>query len=972
MRKGFFFIVLSLLVSLSGLSAQTNSANVHLKGKVLDSTQGAMAGASVKVYKGTAEPKEGTAPTKEGVSSAVGDFDLELPAGDYHIEVTAPDFNTFKQAVKLAADTPPLAVTLSVRELETIINVGAETGEVGVDTDSSLTTDTITGDALLDLPDNEEDLLAYLTELAAARGIVDGDLNIRVDGFDSAGGRLPNRSEIQEIRIVNSSFSAESSSSGPRIEIVTRPGTGVWTGQAGFNFADSALNAATPLTGRKPASQQKSFTGSLRGPIIPGKITASFDVRNQNSDAEGNAVRAVDINGPVNQGIVRLSNSRSITFRPNITLTKTNTLNASFNYSDSRSDNGGVGTYTLAERATNQRGHNWTLQMTERATLNNRMTNELRFQARQNNSSTVPVTAGRAINVTESFQGGGAPNRSQSRTQDFLVGDQFRWQTSRTLTLTGSIQLDYHKSLSDSENNYLGTYTFSSLHDYCYAEALANNGVWNGSECLKTEALINAAAGGTAYIPGTLLPITGVPTQYTQTFGDPNFSVTQGELTAFVQGEWRMSPRAQLSFGARYQAQQHLKDYNNLAPTAGLSYQLSRKQNWQTVIRAGGRMNYSTFSMNTWEQLLRNSGTSSQYSVLVTAPAYPNPSFATANQTPSANSIRIRQADYVSPYTIQPSLSIDQSLPKGNRLSFNFQISRGVHQNRNRNINAPYPGTPLDAALITQLNSRITAERDAARALVDQLRPFFPIVSNITQQESSGKSLTKNISIQYRVQNKTVLWNKVQIGGTVSWNMNWAMDDNGTPLNPYDIAAEWGRSGQDQRHRITGSLNLRIPWNMQFSFQQMGWSSGRPYSITTGRDENGDGSSNDRANGYAKNSETGPSTFSALNMTFTKTFALGSTSPRPSNDYAEPQRGGGGFGGGGGGGFGGGGGRGGNRNSNGARQIRFSMQVRNLFNSTIKQGINGNLSSPLFGQLTGGGNGRTIQLSLTTDLGRLF
>ena len=50
MRKGFFFIVLSLLVGLTGLSAQNNQATVHLKGKVLDSTQGAMAGATVKVW----------------------------------------------------------------------------------------------------------------------------------------------------------------------------------------------------------------------------------------------------------------------------------------------------------------------------------------------------------------------------------------------------------------------------------------------------------------------------------------------------------------------------------------------------------------------------------------------------------------------------------------------------------------------------------------------------------------------------------------------------------------------------------------------------------------------------------------------------------------------------------------------------------------------------------------------------------
>ena len=990
MRRVFFFIVLSFLVSLSGLSAQTNPATLHLKGKVMDSTQGVMPGATIKVYKGTAAPKEGTQPTKEGLSGALGDFDLELPAGDYRIEVTAPDFTPFGQTVKLAADTQPLLVTLAVKEFETVINVGTDAGDVGIDPDASLTTDTITGEALLDLPDNEEDLLEYLTQLAAQRGIVDGELNIRVDGFE--GGRLPNRSEISEIRIVNSSFSAESNSTGPRIEIVTRPGSGVWTGRLGFTFADEALNAAAPLTGNKPSSQRRNFTANLSGPIVPGRITSSFSVQNNQSESEGSSIRAVDRNGPVNAGIARLTHTRSITFQPNITLNKVHRLNSQFNYSDSRTDNNGAGGFTLPERATNNRGHNWSAQLTESATITSRLTNEFRFRVQQSNNSTTPTLIARAINVSDSFNGGGATNRSQGRTQDFLVGNQFRWQPTRTpvLTLTGSVQVDHHNSYNDSKNNYLGTYTFSSLHDYCYADALAAGGVYTGSECLKTKALIDAAAGGTAYIPNTVIPnslaITGVPTQFSITGGDSLLAVNQTELTAFVQGEWRINPRAQLSFGARYQMQEHLQDYNNIAPTTGLSYQLSRKQNWQTIVRGGARMTYSTFGMGTYEQLLRNDGLSHQFTNTVLSPSYPNPEVTViaTNQTAIANSIRVRAGDYQSPYSIQPSFSIDQTLPKGHRLSFNFQINRGLHQVRNRNINAPYPGTKLDASIASLLTYTApndqglttkekqdlqNAKRAEGRALVDLMRPYFPLVSNITQQESSGSSLGKNFSIQYRVNNKTILWRKFQVGGNVTWNVNWAMDNNGNPVNAYDLASEWGRSSNDQRHRITASLNIRAPWNTQFTLQQLGWSSGRPYSITTGRDENGDNSNNDRAAGFKKNSETGPSTFGAINLNFTKTFAFASnTAPRPANNYAEPQRGGGGFGGGGGGGFGGqGGGRG-----NQGRQIQFTMQIRNLFNSTIKQGINGNQSSSLFGQLTGGGQGRTIQLGLSTNLGKLF
>ena len=110
-----------------------------------------------------------------------------------------------------------------------------------------------------------------------------------------------------------------------------------------------------------------------------------------------------------------------------------------------------------------------------------------------------------------------------------------------------------------------------------------------------------------------------------------------------------------------------------------------------------------------------------------------------------------------------------------------------------------------------------------------------PTRGNISMSESSGSSLTKNFSIQYRVNNKRILWNKVMIGGTVSWNMNWAEDNNGTPVNHYDLAAEWGRSQsgpetpryRQRQHPGAVEPSVLVP--------AVGYSSGRPYTITTGR-----------------------------------------------------------------------------------------------------------------------------------------
>jgi len=1004
MQKFLSFLILCLMVTVTVLGAQNNNqagATMHLKGKVLDSTNLPMAATTVKVFKGTAEPKAGTAAVKEGATDNNGDFDLEVPSGDYYIEVSAPDFNTFKQAVKATATMQPLAVTLTVKTFEQVIEVAGNSNEVGVDTSNSLTTDTLTGDALLDLPDNEEDLLAYLEELAAQRGIIGGDLQILTDGF--ANSYLPNRNEIAEIRIVNTSFDAGGAGSGPRIEIVTRPGTGFWTGNVGFNFGDESLNAAAPLTNRKPASQTRNFDAQLRGPIMPGRITATIGIQNNESDSEGNAIRAIYINGPVNVGISRIRRDRTFRFGPTLTINKVHTLTSNFSYTDSKTDNGGVGGFTLPERATNAKSHNWTIQMTETANLKTTLRNELRFQMRNNSAKTLPVTDAVAVNVQDAFNGGGAPTRNSSDARDFLIGDTVRWQAKKTLTLTMAGEANIHKTHSDSRNNYLGTYRFGSIHDYCVAEG------YIGSQCQITKDYVDEATElgvtptycvqpGTGILHGNSdcdlvdefgkringqpVPISGVASQFNITTGNPVLDVRQSEYAAYIQGEWRLMPRAQLSFGARYQAQQHLNDYNNIAPTLGLSYQLNTKQNWQTVVRVGGRMNYQTFSMGNWETLLRSNGANSQTEFQVLNPTYPLPDPSTlasiaSNAPTTATTLRIRAEDYASGYTIQPSFSVDQSLPKGHRLSFNFQVSRGVHQQRNRNINAPYPGTPLDQDTFNKLNFRSSdpvlqaAVRAEGRAIVDAMRPD-PTFGTVSQMESSGVSLTKNVSIQYRTNNKRILWHKVVVGGTVSWNMNWADDNNGTPQNNYDLASEWGRSSSDQRHRVTGSLNLEVPWRLRFSFTGLGWNSGRPYTITTGYDLNGDGNNNDRPFGLGRNSETGPSSFNVIGMTVTKTIPLpgGARRPTPSNDYGEPQRGGGGFGGGGcGGGFGGGGG---GRGNSTARQIQVSVRVTNLFNSTVRTNVSGVLSSQYFGQITGGGQGRTIRLSIQTNLGQLF
>ena len=870
---------------------------------------------------------------QEGKADGSGNFVLDVAPGEYRLEVIAPDFNPYRELVRVSPNMGALSVSMTLATVSTVVDV-TEADEVSVDPESSLSSTTISGDAVQDLPENEEELLAYLQQMAGTTGGPGGASTLIIDGF--TGGRLPPRDQIQEIIINNNPFSAEGGGQGARIQIITRAGTGNWTGNLGFTFQDESLNAKNPFDLNRPARQQRNLNTSVSGPIIPKILSLTLNGRSNESESEGNSIRAVTPDGFVNRGIVSPNVTRSLNTRGQVYLTRTNTLNFNWNYSKTKRENQGIGGFNLPERASNSRNRNWDLQISERAVFSTTMINEVRFQVRRDNSSQTPVTESVAINVLDAFYGGGGQNRSQDRNTNFQVGDTLRWTLSKKWNLQLGTELDQNQSHSVSENNFIGTFTFSSLNDY----------------------------------------LEGRPATYTRNSGDPVLDVSQREFSTFVQADWRATPKMNVGLGLRYQAQSNLSDYDNLAPTLSVAYQIRPT----TVIRGGSRISYGGFSMNNVEQLLRNDGKTRQFQTVISNPSYPDPlAGGTVSTKELASSVRTKAADLSSPYNVNSSITMEQRLPRGFRFVGSFDTNRGIHQIRTRNINAPFPGTRLPDELLSRLNSRTTFVRDAARAEVDLLRPFYPLVGNINQYESVGTSFSKNINLRIFAQNVTL--GRIGLGGQIQYTLGWSKDDSGNPVNSYDWASEWARSSQDQRHRIQSQFNVRLPRDLNFNFNIRANSS-RPFNITTGRDENGDTSTNDRPIGVLRNSGIGPSTYN-VDMSFNKTFRMRGPAETPNNQirnsFPAPQRGGGGGGGGnagGGGQRGGGGNQGGQRNANGGNQrnggfgnpagptMTLNIQVSNLLNNTQLTNYSGVQTSPFFGKATNASRGRQLTLGL--------
>src|SRR5437773_6671675 len=119
----------------------------------------------------------------------MGDFEASLDSGEYRIEVTAPDFQPYTQNVKVAPDLGPLIITMKVAQLEQRVEVTTAENQVSIDSDSSLKTTVLEKDFVDTLPDETDDLVAYLQQVAGSRGEAGADTMFVIDGFTE--GRIP-------------------------------------------------------------------------------------------------------------------------------------------------------------------------------------------------------------------------------------------------------------------------------------------------------------------------------------------------------------------------------------------------------------------------------------------------------------------------------------------------------------------------------------------------------------------------------------------------------------------------------------------------------------------------------------------------------------------------------------------------------------------------------------------------------------
>ena len=335
----------------------------------------------------------------------------------------------------------------------------------------------------------------------------------------------------------------------------------------------------------------------------------------------------------------------------------------------------------------------------------------------------------------------------------------------------------------------------------------------------------------------------GEPTTYRVTKGNPYLKITHREYSMFLQNDYKYSNRLTLYLGIRYEGQNDLDDHNNFDPRVGFAYALGKS----TVLRGGGGLFHRRLDNWVIREMLRLDGTRQQ-EIVISNPSYPDP-FTSGNVTvvPPA-SRRVFDKTMAAPDYVNLAFSIERSLPRNLFVTVSYDLQRGGRLLRIRDLNAPLPGTPADAngsiprpdpsqGQVWQLESSGLSKWHAFRGTMRQRFSIFSLNATYTYQLNTGDE---------------------------SWNGPFA-----TPSNSYNLKADWASV---TRHQFSGSVNSKLPMGIYLT-ASLSINNGNPYSITTGKDDNGDGVTNDRPAGVPRLSRIGPM-YKNVSFNLSKAFKI--------------------------------------------------------------------------------------------------
>lgn len=292
-------------------------------------------------------------------------------------------------------------------------------------------------------------------------------------------------------------------------------------------------------------------------------------------------------------------------------------------------------------------------------------------------------------------------------------------------------------------------------------------------------------------------------------------------------------------------------DLNNLAPRVGFNWAPFGSHRQQ--VRGGYGIFYERIPYAIYSDTAGNRPDGGAISVTfdtATGSAFPAPAFPTyysaskyagtvPSQLPPRN-VQVFDPNLKSPWNQQFSIGYVYEISKDLAVSADYVNNRGHNLIRRIDINAP---------------TSVAAGVERSEAAADATRPIVPTAGGfrlIEEDQSSGRSQFNGLYLHAKKRFSHRY--SFDVAYTISKTMNDTDDINYRPADSRNANAEWAPSMNDRRHVLALSGTVQAPAKLEL-LPVLFLSSGQPYNVTTGNDDNGDTIYNDRPAGYARNSK---------------------------------------------------------------------------------------------------------------------
>ena len=617
---------------------------------------------------------------------------------------------------------------------------------------------------------------------------------------------------VGEFQVVTSGGQAELGRAlGGFVNVVTKSGTNRRQGTLYVFGRDDALNAPNAITDTTLPMNQEQFGGSLGGPIKADRTFYFANVEHQRLRQTGLVTIVPDAAAVINARLSQAGylgpavatgeydnpiDATNLLGKVNHSFSSRNQLMVRYSLYDVRSTNArGAGGLFAPSASSNLDSIDQSVAASATSVAASGTVFELRGQVTHSNLAAPPTDPiGPAVSIAGVAAFGTLSSSPTARVNTMMeIAGSASRQAGEHALRAGVNVLSNHDRIT-FPRAVRGSYTFSTLTNFL-------SGVYN-----------NAG--------------------FAQTFGATEVEQRNPNVGAFLQDEWHARPGLTVNLGLRYDLQFldtiHV-DANNLSPRIGIAW--SPGGSTSTVVRGSAGLFFDRVPLRAVANALLSANNTSDVNQLrqvavslspaqAGAPVFPNilPAAVPSVTLPSLTTM---DRDLDAAYSRQAAFEVERQLAGGFTIGVGYQYVRGV-------------------GLLMAINQNVPS--CVASGTNNGCRPHAEYGNN-SQYSAAGSSNYHGVHVS--VLQRPVRWGQYRVSYTLSKSMN----DVGEfffsqPIDPFDVSKDWGRSDDDQRHRlaISGALTAdndasngweRFARGFQISGTFQAYSA-PPYNITSG------------------------------------------------------------------------------------------------------------------------------------------